>query len=50
MLLRLKFIFLLLYLQIYPSEFGKERLKEEEQQGPAELLDLPENTTEKDGY
>ncbi|XP_035177237.1 ESF1 homolog isoform X2 [Oxyura jamaicensis] len=35
--------------KIYPSEFGKERLKEEEQQGPAELFDLPENTTEKDG-
>ncbi|POI32108.1 hypothetical protein CIB84_004140 [Bambusicola thoracicus] len=34
--------------KIYPSEFGKERLKEEEQQGPRELLDLPENTTEKD--
>ncbi|NWX99931.1 ESF1 protein, partial [Nothoprocta ornata] len=35
--------------KIYPSEFGKERLKEEELQGPAELFDLPENTTEKDG-
>ncbi|XP_021245889.1 ESF1 homolog isoform X1 [Numida meleagris] len=34
--------------KIYPSEFGKERLKEEEQQGPRELFDLPENTTEKD--
>uniref|UniRef100_A0A8C2TIV1 ESF1 nucleolar pre-rRNA processing protein homolog n=1 Tax=Coturnix japonica TaxID=93934 RepID=A0A8C2TIV1_COTJA len=34
--------------KIYPSEFGKERLKEEEQQGPKELFDLPENTTEKD--
>ncbi|XP_032040866.1 ESF1 homolog [Aythya fuligula] len=39
----------ILHVKIYPSEFGKERLKEEEQQGPAELLDLPENTTEKDG-
>uniref|UniRef100_A0A8B9I1U4 ESF1 nucleolar pre-rRNA processing protein homolog n=1 Tax=Anser brachyrhynchus TaxID=132585 RepID=A0A8B9I1U4_9AVES len=37
------------HVKIYPSEFGKERLKEEEQQGPAELVDLPENTTEKDG-
>ncbi|XP_048791441.1 ESF1 homolog [Lagopus muta] len=35
-------------IKIYPSEFGKERLKEEEQQGPKELFDLPENTTEKD--
>ncbi|KFQ25743.1 ESF1, partial [Merops nubicus] len=35
--------------KIYPSEFGKERLKEEEQKGPMELLDLPENTTENDG-
>ncbi|XP_014140798.2 ESF1 homolog isoform X2 [Falco cherrug] len=34
---------------IYPSEFGKERLKEEEQKGPVELFDLPENTTENDG-
>ncbi|KFP12494.1 ESF1 [Egretta garzetta] len=35
--------------KIFPSEFGKERLKEEEQRGPAELFDLPENTTENDG-
>nr|XP_054486176.1 ESF1 homolog isoform X2 [Agelaius phoeniceus] len=35
--------------EIYPSEFGKERLKEEEQKGPVELFDLPENTTEDDG-
>nr|XP_009485947.1 PREDICTED: ESF1 homolog [Pelecanus crispus] len=35
--------------KIYPSEFGKERLKEEEQRGPVELFDLPENTTENDG-
>ncbi|XP_054675708.1 ESF1 homolog [Grus americana] len=35
--------------KIYPSEFGKERLKEEEQKGPVELFDLPENTTENDG-
>ncbi|KAM6365602.1 LOW QUALITY PROTEIN: ESF1 homolog [Alca torda] len=35
--------------KIYPSEFGKERLKEEEQKGPAELFDLPEDTTENDG-
>ncbi|XP_019371791.1 PREDICTED: ESF1 homolog [Gavialis gangeticus] len=35
--------------KIYPSEFGKERLKKEELQGPVELLSLPENTTEKDG-
>uniref|UniRef100_A0A8C3H3B1 ESF1 nucleolar pre-rRNA processing protein homolog n=1 Tax=Corvus moneduloides TaxID=1196302 RepID=A0A8C3H3B1_CORMO len=36
--------------KIYPSEFGKERLKEEEQKGPVELFDLPENTTEDDGF
>ncbi|KAM6298232.1 ESF1 homolog [Aegotheles albertisi] len=36
-------------IKIYPSEFGKERLKEEEQKGPVELFDLPENTTENDG-
>ncbi|XP_009954050.1 PREDICTED: ESF1 homolog, partial [Leptosomus discolor] len=35
--------------KIYPSEFGKERLKEEEQKGPVELFDLPEDTTENDG-
>ncbi|XP_053917299.1 ESF1 homolog isoform X2 [Cuculus canorus] len=35
--------------KIYPSEFGKERLKEEERKGPVELFDLPENTTENDG-
>ncbi|NXE62471.1 ESF1 protein, partial [Calcarius ornatus] len=35
--------------KIYPSEFGKERLKEEEQKGPVELFDLPENATEDDG-
>ncbi|XP_051469509.1 ESF1 homolog isoform X1 [Apus apus] len=35
--------------KIFPSEFGKERLKEEEQKGPVELFDLPENTTENDG-
>ncbi|XP_027750284.1 ESF1 homolog [Empidonax traillii] len=35
--------------KIYPSEFGKERLKEEEQKGPVELFELPENTTEEDG-
>ncbi|XP_010189086.1 PREDICTED: ESF1 homolog, partial [Mesitornis unicolor] len=34
--------------KIYPSEFGKERLKEEEQKGPVELFDLSENTTEND--
>ncbi|XP_051469510.1 ESF1 homolog isoform X2 [Apus apus] len=36
--------------KIFPSEFGKERLKEEEQKGPVELFDLPENTTENDGF
>ncbi|XP_040981439.1 ESF1 homolog isoform X2 [Aquila chrysaetos chrysaetos] len=36
--------------KIYPSEFGKERLKEEEQKGPVELFDLPESTTENDGF
>ncbi|XP_043399948.1 ESF1 homolog isoform X4 [Chelonia mydas] len=34
--------------EIYPSEFGKQRLKEEELQGPVELLSLPEDATEKD--
>ncbi|XP_027682331.2 ESF1 homolog isoform X2 [Chelonia mydas] len=34
--------------KIYPSEFGKQRLKEEELQGPVELLSLPEDATEKD--
>ncbi|XP_061478568.1 ESF1 homolog isoform X2 [Rhineura floridana] len=34
--------------KIYPSEFGKERMKEEEMNGPTELLSLPEDVTEKD--
>ncbi|XP_075781743.1 ESF1 homolog [Pelodiscus sinensis] len=34
--------------KIYPSEFGKKRLKEEEQQGPVELLSIPEDAAEKD--
>ncbi|XP_070588725.1 ESF1 homolog isoform X2 [Erythrolamprus reginae] len=34
--------------KIYPSEFGKQRMKEEKLKGPAELLSLPENVTEKD--
>lgn len=37
--------------QIFPSEFGKERLKVEETQGPPELKVLPddsENETEED--
>ncbi|KAM9155475.1 ESF1 homolog [Pangshura tecta] len=34
--------------KIYPSEFGKQKLKEEELQGPVELLSLPEDGTEKD--
>ncbi|XP_008171834.2 ESF1 homolog [Chrysemys picta bellii] len=34
--------------KIYPSEFGKQRLKEEELQGPVELLSLPADATEKD--
>lgn len=29
--------------QIYPSEFGKERMKTEQTQGPMELTSLPEN-------
>ncbi|XP_044310324.1 ESF1 homolog isoform X2 [Varanus komodoensis] len=34
--------------KIYPSEFGKERMKEEEVNGPKELLSFPEDVTEKD--
>ncbi|XP_048204733.1 ESF1 homolog [Perognathus longimembris pacificus] len=34
--------------KIYPSEFGKERMKEEQVQGPVELLSIPEDATEKD--
>ncbi|XP_044519347.1 ESF1 homolog isoform X2 [Gracilinanus agilis] len=34
--------------KIYPSEFGKERMKEERVQGPKELQSIPENATEKD--
>ncbi|XP_007476728.2 ESF1 homolog [Monodelphis domestica] len=34
--------------KIYPSEFGKERMKEECVQGPKELQSIPENATEKD--
>lgn len=30
--------------QIYPSEFGKERLKVEESQGPLELKALPDDS------
>ncbi|KAF3824663.1 hypothetical protein GH733_009997, partial [Mirounga leonina] len=34
--------------EIYPSEFGKERMKEEQVQGPVELLSIPEDAPEKD--
>ncbi|XP_032950718.1 ESF1 homolog isoform X3 [Rhinolophus ferrumequinum] len=34
--------------KIYPSEFGKERMKEEQAQGPVELLSIPEDAPEKD--
>ncbi|XP_055977261.1 ESF1 homolog [Sorex fumeus] len=34
--------------KIYPSEFGKERMKEEQVQGPVELLSIPEDASEKD--
>ncbi|KAI5131701.1 ESF1 homolog [Manis pentadactyla] len=34
--------------KIYPSEFGKERMKEEQFQGPVELLSIPEDAPEKD--
>ncbi|XP_004686998.1 PREDICTED: ESF1 homolog [Condylura cristata] len=34
--------------KIYPSEFGKERMKEEQIQGPVELLSIPEDAPEKD--
>ncbi|XP_060687071.1 ESF1 homolog [Hemiscyllium ocellatum] len=38
----------ILSVKIYPSEFGKEKMKEEELHGPAELLDhnLPEDAEE----
>ena len=36
--------------QIYPSEFGNERMKEEQVQGPVELLSIPEDAPEKDWY
>lgn len=34
--------------KIYFSEFGKERMKEEQVQGPVELLTIPEDAPEKD--
>lgn len=34
--------------KIFPSEFGKERMKEEQVQGPVELLSIPEDASEKD--
>uniref|UniRef100_A0A8C5KFU3 ESF1 nucleolar pre-rRNA processing protein homolog n=1 Tax=Jaculus jaculus TaxID=51337 RepID=A0A8C5KFU3_JACJA len=34
--------------KIYPSEFGKERMKEEQVQGPVELQSIPEDASEKD--
>ncbi|XP_040837758.1 ESF1 homolog isoform X1 [Ochotona curzoniae] len=34
--------------KIYPSEFGKERMKEEQVQGPVELQSIPEDAPEKD--
>ncbi|XP_051831857.1 ESF1 homolog [Antechinus flavipes] len=34
--------------KIYPSEFGKERMKEENVQGPKELQSIPEDAPEKD--
>lgn len=33
-----------IFVQIYPSEFGKERVKVEETQGPLELRALPEDS------
>lgn len=33
-----------LCLQIYPSEFGEERLKAEQSQGPMELKALPDDS------
>ncbi|XP_053782136.1 ESF1 homolog isoform X2 [Desmodus rotundus] len=36
--------------KIYPSEFGKERMKEEQVQGPVELLSIPEDAPEKDWF
>ncbi|XP_072864518.1 ESF1 homolog isoform X2 [Chlorocebus sabaeus] len=37
-------------IKIYPSEFGKERMKEEQVQGPVELLSIPEDAPEKDWF
>ncbi|XP_047627621.1 ESF1 homolog [Phacochoerus africanus] len=34
--------------KIYPSEFGKQRMQEEQVQGPVELLSIPEDAPEKD--
>ncbi|XP_006865682.1 PREDICTED: ESF1 homolog [Chrysochloris asiatica] len=34
--------------KIYPSEYGKERMKEEQVQGPVELLSIPEDALEND--
>ena len=43
-----------LYIQIYPSEFGKERLQMEQSQGPLELLvslpEDPEKDSEEEKY
>lgn len=44
------YISLIFCVQIYPSEFGKERMKEEQVQGPVELLSIPEDAPEKDWY
>ena len=43
-----------MYIQIYPSEFGKERLQMEQSQGPLELLvslpEDPEKDSEEEKY
>ena len=44
----------IIYIQIYPSEFGKERLQMEQSQGPLELLvslpEDPEKDSEEEKY
>ena len=36
-------VYCIWFVQIYPSEFGKERIQTEQTQGPLELMALPED-------